>query len=70
MPRSSYPRHSKSSRHRGPREYLDETVVVLDDEYVGALSRIIHDNAPVQPRSHGQNLAEEIDQVVRTFARS
>jgi type I restriction enzyme, R subunit len=49
----------------------DEAVVVLDDDHVGVLSRIIHDHAPPGLTVTERNLAEEIDQVVtRTLARS
>ncbi|WP_431932807.1 type I restriction endonuclease subunit R [Nonomuraea jabiensis] len=45
--------------------------VVLDDDHVGVLSRIIHDHAPSGLTVTERNLAEEIDQVVtRTLARS
>jgi type I restriction enzyme R subunit len=48
-----------------------EAVVVLDDDHVGVLSRIIHDHAPPGFTVTERNLAEEIDQVVtRTLARS
>ncbi|GAA2691694.1 type I restriction endonuclease subunit R [Nonomuraea recticatena] len=48
-----------------------EAVVVLDDDHVGVLSRIIHDHAPPGLTVTERNLAEEIDQVVtRTLARS
>lgn len=49
----------------------DEVVVVLDDDHVGVLSRIIHDHAPSGLTVTERNLAEEIDQVVtRTLAQS
>ncbi|GIH98078.1 type I restriction endonuclease subunit R [Planobispora takensis] len=45
--------------------------VVLDDDHVGVLSRIIHDHAPSGLTVTERNLAEEIDQVVtRTLAQS
>ncbi|MEU8196447.1 HsdR family type I site-specific deoxyribonuclease [Microbispora amethystogenes] len=45
--------------------------VVLDDDHVGVLSRIIHDHAPSGFSVMERNLAEEIDQVVtRTLAGS
>ncbi|MEU8056000.1 type I restriction endonuclease subunit R [Microbispora bryophytorum] len=45
--------------------------VVLDDDHVGVLSRIIHDHAPSGFSVMERNLAEEIDQVVtRTLART
>ncbi|QNE76466.1 HsdR family type I site-specific deoxyribonuclease [Streptomyces finlayi] len=48
-----------------------EAVVVLDDDHVGVLSRIILDHAPSGLTITERNLAEEIDQVVtRTLARS
>jgi len=52
-------------------KHPDEAVVVLDDDHVGVLSRIIHDHAPPGFTVTERNLAEEIDQVVtRTLARS
>ncbi|GIF25711.1 type I restriction enzyme R subunit [Actinoplanes tereljensis] len=49
----------------------DEAVVVLDDDHVGVLSRIIRDHAPPGLSITERNLAEEIDQVVtRTLAQS
>jgi type I restriction enzyme R subunit len=52
-------------------KHPDEAVVVLDDDHVGVLSRIIHDHAPSGFTVTERNLAEEIDQVVtRTLARS
>jgi type I restriction enzyme R subunit len=49
----------------------DEAVVVLDDDHVGVLSRIIHDHAPLGLTVTERNLAEEIDQVVtRTLVQS
>lgn len=52
-------------------KHSDEAVVVLDDDHVGVLSRIIHDHAPPGLTITERNLAEEIDQVVtRTLARS
>ncbi|MGY0071918.1 hypothetical protein ACWZEH_35335 (plasmid) [Streptomyces sp. QTS137] len=48
-----------------------EAVIVLDDDHVGVLSRIIHDHAPSGLTVTERNPAEEIDQVVtRTLARS
>ncbi|MEU1723678.1 HsdR family type I site-specific deoxyribonuclease [Nonomuraea sp. NPDC005692] len=48
-----------------------DEAVVLDDDHVGVLSRIIHDHAPPGLTITERNLAEEIDQVVtRTLARS
>ncbi|MFH0246205.1 type I restriction endonuclease subunit R [Streptomyces sp. HK10] len=45
--------------------------VVLDDDHIGVLSRIIHDHAPPGLTITERNLAEEIDQVVtHTLARS
>lgn len=45
--------------------------VVLDDDHVGVLSRIIHDHSPPGLTITEKNLAEEIDQVVtRTLAQS
>ncbi|MGW2364769.1 hypothetical protein ACWCZ5_04185 [Streptomyces sp. NPDC001667] len=53
------------------QKHPDEAVVVLDNDHVGALSRIIHDHAPSGLTVTERNLAEEIDQVVRrTLARS
>ncbi|MGW5514040.1 type I restriction endonuclease subunit R [Nocardia africana] len=52
-------------------KHPDEAVVVLDDDHVGVLSRIIHDHAPPGLTVTERNLAEEIDQVVtHTLARS
>lgn len=48
-----------------------EAVVVLDDDHVGVLSRIVHDHARPGFTVTERNLAEEIDQVVtQTLARS
>ncbi|MEV4800786.1 HsdR family type I site-specific deoxyribonuclease [Nonomuraea sp. NPDC049421] len=48
-----------------------DEAVVLDEDHVGVLSRIIHDHAPPGLTITERNLAEEIDQVVtRTLARS
>ncbi len=45
--------------------------VVLDDDHIGVLSRIIHDHAPPGLTITEKNLAEEIDRVVtHTLARS
>ncbi|MET7761705.1 HsdR family type I site-specific deoxyribonuclease [Streptomyces sp. NPDC005393] len=53
------------------QKHPDEAVVVLDDDHVGVLSRIIHDHAPPGLTVTEKNLADEIDQVVtRTLARS
>ncbi|MEW2508308.1 HsdR family type I site-specific deoxyribonuclease [Amycolatopsis sp. NPDC047767] len=52
-------------------KHPDEAVVVLDNDHVGVLSRIIHDHAPSGLTVTERNLAEEIDQVVtHTLARS
>ncbi|MCK2237406.1 MULTISPECIES: HsdR family type I site-specific deoxyribonuclease [unclassified Crossiella] len=52
-------------------KHPDVAVVVLDDDHVGVLSRIIRDHAPPGFTVTERNLAEEIDQVVtRTLARS
>ncbi|MFB7668404.1 type I restriction endonuclease subunit R [Kitasatospora sp. NPDC056138] len=52
-------------------KHPNTAVVVLDDDHVGVLSRIIHDHAPSGLTVTERNLAEEIDQVVtRTLARS
>jgi type I restriction enzyme R subunit len=52
-------------------KHPDDAVVVLDEDHVGVLSRIIHDHAPAGLTVTERNLAEEIDQVVtRTLARS
>lgn len=52
-------------------KHPDEAVVVLDDDHVGVLSRIIHDHAPSGLTATERNLAEEIDRVVtNTLARS
>jgi type I restriction enzyme R subunit len=49
----------------------EEAVVVVDDDRVGVLSRIIHDHAPAGLTVTERNLAEEIDQVVtRTLTQS
>lgn len=42
-----------------------DEAVVLDDDHVGVLSRIIHDHAPSGLTITERNLAEEIDQVVK-----
>jgi type I restriction enzyme R subunit len=56
---------------RVARTIVDATVVVIDDDHVGVLSRIIHDHAPPGITITERNLAEEIDQVVkRTLART
>ncbi|MDX3365017.1 HsdR family type I site-specific deoxyribonuclease [Streptomyces sp. ME02-6987-2C] len=48
-----------------------DEAVVLDDDHVGILSRIILDHAPAGLTVTERNLAEEIDQVVtQTLARS
>ncbi|MFD4393743.1 hypothetical protein [Kitasatospora sp. NPDC058478] len=44
-------------------KHPNEAVVVLDDDHVGVLSRIIHDHAPSGLTVTERNLAEEIDQV-------
>ena len=47
-----------------------DQAVVMDDDHVGVLSRIIRDHAPEGLTVTERNLAEEIDQVVtRTLAR-
>jgi type I restriction enzyme R subunit len=52
-------------------KHPDEAVVVLDDDHVGVLSRIIRDHAPAGLTVTERNLAEEIDRVVtHTLARS
>ncbi|WP_329581359.1 HsdR family type I site-specific deoxyribonuclease [Kitasatospora sp. NBC_01250] len=52
-------------------KHPDTAVVVLDDDHVGVLSRIIHDHAPTGLTVTERNLAEEIDQVVtRTLTRA
>ncbi|MGY4958563.1 hypothetical protein [Streptomyces nigrescens] len=52
-------------------KHPDQVVVVLDDDHVGVLSRIIHDHAPSGLTVTERNLAEEIDQVVtRTLGGS
>ncbi|WP_017623406.1 type I restriction endonuclease subunit R [Nocardiopsis chromatogenes] len=52
-------------------KHPDEAVVVVDDDHVGVLSRIIHEHAPPGLTVTERNLAEEIDQVVtRTLAQS
>ncbi|GHJ24990.1 hypothetical protein ACH4LN_17265 [Streptomyces albus] len=54
-----------------PGKHPDEAVVVLDDDHVGVLSRIIHDHAPLGVTITERNLVEEIDQVVtQTLVRS
>ncbi|MGW0022263.1 type I restriction endonuclease subunit R [Rhodococcus sp. NPDC003382] len=45
-------------------KHPDETVVVVDDDHVGVLSRIIEDHAPPGVTVTERNLAEEIDRVV------
>ena len=45
-------------------KHPDETVVVVDDDHVGVLSRIIEDHAPPGVTVTERNLAEEIDKVV------
>jgi type I restriction enzyme R subunit len=53
------------------QKHPNEAVVVLDDDHVGVLSRIIRDHAPPGFTVTERNLAEEIDRVVtRTLARS
>ncbi|WP_432174559.1 type I restriction endonuclease subunit R [Streptomyces sp. Tue6028] len=52
-------------------KHPDEAVVVLDDDHIGVLTRILHDHAPAGLTITERNLAEEIDQVVtRTLARA
>ncbi|MFF0242932.1 hypothetical protein ACFYRW_22310 [Rhodococcus pyridinivorans] len=52
-------------------KHPDETVVVVDDDHVGILSRIIEDHAPPGGIVIEHNLAEEIDRVVtHTLTRS
>ncbi|MFF5313096.1 type I restriction endonuclease subunit R [Streptomyces massasporeus] len=52
-------------------KHPDEAVVVLDDDHIGVLSRIIRDHAPPGLTITERNLAEQIDQVVtHTLARS
>ncbi|MGW0133484.1 type I restriction endonuclease subunit R [Streptomyces sp. NPDC003299] len=52
-------------------KHPNEAVVVLDDDHVGVLSRIIHDHAPSGLTVTERNLAEEIDRVVtRTLSQS
>jgi type I restriction enzyme R subunit len=52
-------------------KHSDEAVIVLDDDHVGGLSRIIHDHAPAGLTVTERILAEEIDQVVtRTIGQS
>ncbi|GIJ26096.1 hypothetical protein Vqi01_12580 [Micromonospora qiuiae] len=60
------------SARSGRRRFApNEAVVVLDDDHVGVLSRIIHDHAPPGLTITERNLAEEIDQVVtRTLAQT
>ncbi|MCT7293879.1 HsdR family type I site-specific deoxyribonuclease [Rhodococcus sp. PAE-6] len=45
-------------------KHPDDTVVVVDDDHVGVLSRIIEDHAPDGITVTERNLAEEIDKVV------
>jgi type I restriction enzyme R subunit len=45
-------------------KHPDEAVVVMDDDHIGVLSRIIRDHAPLGITITERNLAEEIDQVV------
>ncbi|MFD3413424.1 type I restriction endonuclease subunit R [Streptomyces cyaneofuscatus] len=52
-------------------KHPDEAVVVLDDDHIGVLTRILHDHAPAGLTITERNLAEEIDQVVRhTLAKA
>lgn len=52
-------------------KHPNEAVIVLDEDHVGVLSRIILDHAPSGLTITERNLAEEIDQVVtQTLARS
>ena len=52
-------------------KHPDEAIVVLDDDHIGVLSRIIHEHAPPGLTITERNLAEEIDQVVtRTLIQS
>ena len=52
-------------------KHPDEAIVVLDDDHIGVLSRIIHEHAPPGLTITERNLAEEIDQVVtRTLTQS
>ncbi|MFD4170502.1 type I restriction endonuclease subunit R [Streptomyces albidoflavus] len=52
-------------------KHPNEAVIVLDEDHVGVLSRIIQDHAPSGLTITERNLAEEIDQVVtQTLARS
>jgi len=52
-------------------KHPDEAVVVLDDDHIGVLSRIIRDHASPGLTITERNLAEGIDQVVtRTLTRS
>ncbi|ANZ34784.1 restriction endonuclease [Lentzea guizhouensis] len=52
-------------------KHPNEAVVVLDNDHVGVLSRIIQDHAPAEFTVTDRSLAEEIDQVVtQTLARS
>ncbi len=71
-PSTSWPKRSGSPAPSStPQKHPDEAVVVLDDDHVGVLSRIIRDHAPAGLTITERNLAEEIDQVVtRTLARS
>lgn len=52
-------------------KHPDEAVVVLDDDHIGVLTRILHDHAPAGLTITERNLAEEVDQVVRhTLAKA
>ncbi|MBK6045825.1 type I restriction endonuclease subunit R [Streptomyces sp. MBT55] len=52
-------------------KHPDEAVIVLDDDHIGVLTRILHDHAPAGLTITERNLAEEIDQVVRhTLAKA
>ncbi|MEU2609555.1 hypothetical protein [Streptomyces albus] len=54
-----------------PGKHADEAVVVLDDDQVGVLSRMIRDHAPLGVTITEGNLVEEIDRVVtQTLVRS
>lgn len=54
-----------------PGKHPDEAVVVLDDDQVGVLLRMIRDHVPLGVTITERNLVEEIDRVVtQTLVRS
>ncbi|MCD5422485.1 hypothetical protein LRS71_23515 [Rhodococcus pyridinivorans] len=63
-PWSSWPRPEDRPHHVNAEKHPDETVVVVDDDHVGVLSRIIEDHASPGVTVTERNLADEIDWVV------